>query len=344
MKGKKGELTTTEIAVIIILIVSIGAIIWFYYSIDFKGEADWQACHLAITQRGFWRIGDTATPGPNSIPLRCTTEKYCLGKVEKPNKNLCEANLPTTKENPVNYYELKSGSTREEYLDFLSEQLYNCHALVGEGKVNFMPPEWYDQKYCLICSRFDIDPQIKKEFGEVTYLELFKKLSQKTAPSGKSYLEEIYKATDAEKAIQFAIDQLKERTEEQKDWKRVGSGLPEGLTAKNWKIDLTQGNGGSIITMNIKGGTSTEWMSTIAVGAAVVIGATSCLYAGCAGFAAVPLAVAIVHGVAISATIAAPVYIYGTVDDEYYYVPPTIVPYEIDNIRSLGCNSFETAP
>ncbi|MBS3073842.1 hypothetical protein J4447_00120 [Candidatus Pacearchaeota archaeon] len=331
-KDKRGvQMVSQQITVMVIVLVSLGIILMLYFLIDFEGQSDWEACHNSIILRGTARYGDLFKGGPEAIPLKCRTEKYCIAGKETSDK-VCP-NIEYTNDNPVRTESIagNSKSMRDNYLDFMAEKLYECHALVGEGEVNFMPPKFYEQKYCLICSRFDIEPSLKENLGDITYRELYERMASKKTKSGKSYLEYIYKMKDPVQGLKDTVQSLKESEFSDKF---------VGIEWDTWKLPISEQN--AIIVATVKGGEGTEIVTSIGAGVAVVGLLVAGAFSGGGAWAAIP---AVVGAVFKGSTVAGIVYAYGSADGEFSYVPPGIQPYDAETLKNaLGCSSFETAP
>ncbi|MEK6919194.1 MAG: hypothetical protein AABW73_04090 [Nanoarchaeota archaeon] len=351
MESKKGELTSGQIIVVIILVLSFAAVLFFYNLLDFDKQVDRDVCEATIAARGAARYDEIFELGPTSIPLKCKTEKYCISDSENLDGKC--AGLPQTEDNPVKAQVLKKeGSTlrevREEYLDFLSEQLYSCNQLLGEGEINFLPTKSWDKSYCLICSRIEVDEKYRDEIGKVTYLELYKHMEEKMALDGKSYLEHLG-MIEAEKALSNILESIK-KTAEDSDDKQFASTM-QRTTLNNWY--LPEGQFAIISMMHIDGNLE-EVVSGVGTGIAVGGVIIAGVFSGGATWAALPFLIGgTVVGVGAGATAGGFVYALGSRNNdfekgdqegEYFYLPPTIHSYDSKTINALGCNSFETAP
>jgi hypothetical protein len=346
--NKRGELTSGQIVVIVILVISFAAIIFFYNALDFGKQVDWDTCHASIIARGAARYGEIIELGPTSIPLKCKTEKYCVTD----SKNLdgkCSG-LPQTNDNKIKaqVIEKEKGSLREQYIDFLSEQIYSCNKLLGEGDVNFLPTESWDKNYCLVCSRIEVDKRYQDQVGQVTYLELYKHMQEKVAPDGKSYLEHLG-MLDAEKSLGDILASIK-----YSDKNLPLNNNLQRLTLQEWYIPEEQF---AIISMiHIDGDLEeviTGWTTGVVVAGAIIAG----IFTGGTAWASIPFIIGATATAAtgIGAGVAAGGFFYalgsgdndlakGDKEAEYFYMPPTIQKYDSATINALGCNSFETAP
>lgn len=341
MNNRKAELTSGQVVAAVVLAFTIVVGLFFINLLDLGGQVDWDTCHATIAARGAARYGEVIELGPTSIPLKCKTEKYCVTD-RKDLNNKCEG-LPQTEDNPVKALTLKKdgSSLKEQYIDFLSEQLYSCNKLLGEGEINFLPTENWDKNYCLICSRIEVDRSYRERVGDISYLELYKHLSKKTAPDGKSYLEHLG-MLDAEKSLSAILEGVKKDSD---------NDVIQRTTLQNWLIPREQF---AIISMIHIDGDAEEIISGVGTGILVAGAIIGGVFSGGVTWAAIPVIVSgTAAGIGLGAAAGGFVYMKTSENNdltkndesaEYFYMPPTIQSYDDKTLNALGCNSFETAP
>ena len=142
MESKKG-LTVKFIVTMIVLVLSFSVILIFYFFYPWGGQIDKEACHQSIILRSTLNYGPLE-PGKNIIPLKCQTEKICLTSSGED----CTEFEKVSKDNPITKIKIKN---KKEILDAIADAMYDCHSMVGEGKLGFMPRTTWEQNYCLIC-------------------------------------------------------------------------------------------------------------------------------------------------------------------------------------------------
>ena len=316
--NKKAEMTGTATVEILILIASIVVIFLFWAAFNWNPTIDRETCHESIVLRSSFNMGFLEV-SKKAVPLKCQTEKICLG-------GTCELDFgKTTKENLVTKVKLSSNEkeAKTEILDTIANSMYDCHSMLGEGKLNFMPRKGFTQDYCLICSRFALDNSTKN-LPEISYPEFYKYLEAKKNSDGINYLEYLYGVKTASEMNQN-LEELKNKLNEKSESKinsindlTINLSLENAILAKlspagTWSAVLKGGLvAGAIIAIPITGGAS-----LVAIGAAVVAGG----YLG---------------GVVYTKTFPE--------DSDYEYSPPSIIPYDVESLRALKCSSFETAP
>jgi hypothetical protein len=207
MENKKADITSAQLITVIILVGSFALILIVIFLYPW-GEADREVCHYSIVSRNSVNIGDFDTV--KIVPLKCRTEKICI--TTSSNEKCSDAFGDSTKENPV---QLKKVKDREDILDVLADAHYDCHVLVGEGKLDFEPHKLFNEPYGLICSRisFSKDAQdiLKKEaLGDISYLELYQHMSNKQTKDKGNYLQFIYNIKSAQEFMNFFEKQFKE--------------------------------------------------------------------------------------------------------------------------------------
>ncbi len=294
--------------------------------------------------------------------------------IKAPTKQSLEEcpDMLSTPNNPTVKQALTQITIREKkaaYLDFLAEQIYSCHKMVNEGNSNFMPSEWSGKNYCVICSRIQLNNKLSKELesdGEgVSYKELYELMAKKKTENGKTYLEEVYKMKDPQLGEYFFDNVIKEAYK--KEVKDVN------WDSFHWEdLKIPTDSQTAIITSINVGGYWGEVVSGVVVAGAVTAAIILAAPSGGTSLLAVPSAIG---AIGTAATVASKVgaianaaktvydasktaigavqtglkaggavYAFTSADGDYEYSPPSIQVYDVETLRSLGCNSFETAP
>lgn len=334
---KKAELTSAQLVGIILLVVGFAIILIFWSAFSLSGRIDKEACHESVVLRSSFNFGPIEAG--KTIPLRCQTEKICLSMSGED----CEEFGKPTKKYPVTKIKLNKNKDEaiKEVKEAIANALYDCHSMLGEGKLDFMNHEFETENYCLICSRFAFDKQAKENLSGLSYKELYQYMEKQIIPSGKSYLEYVYpgwhSAKDAEKIFEALKEQNSKLEKKNLDF--------EKMEFEDWKIE-TQGQGGyAIIAQMMPQGTWVNWAKiggVIAGGVATVIGITAIPVSGPVGIAIATAGIKLTVGTTIAA--GSLIYIYDHPNEEYKYASPVIFPYNLNALKRIGCSSFETAP
>jgi hypothetical protein len=342
--NKKGELTSGQIISLIILILSfviILFVLWKTYT--WNPIIDKESCHQSVVFRSSVNFGFIKSS--KVVPLKCQTEKMCMTMSGQD----CLQVGKNTKTNIVTPVKLDKDPeiARQQLLDKITEAMYDCHSMLGEGKLQFVPETWFQswkmgeavesgnpndigkKHYCLICSRIVLDDEARQKLSDITYSELYLALSRKTTPDKKTYLEYLYPDwKDWHYAYQL-FQKLKEENEKNKD-KYNGVSIAN-MKFEDWKMNLSDEGGFAIIAQE-----SAKDYSAIVAGTAAAVVGTALVATGVGAPAGISL---IGAGVVGGAT-----FWYNSPTGDYKYSPPTVEPYNLERLQSMQCDSFETAP
>ena len=217
MKNKKrGELTTTMLVTIILLIVGFGLILFVYTQLGWTGEVDREVCHQSVIMRG-------TLPGSYGLkeyaPLKCSTEKNCIGENCEKLKDVPKKEVNKIKINDVGDIER-----------FVSQDIIDCWTMMGEGKIsifsNYMAENYgLGQVYptCVICSRIAFDDNLELDSGKIGDANILKyMLTHKMPEQDISYYEFL-----AKEKGEFSI-------------KDDGTLLKNGVNIEEYNIKLTE--------------------------------------------------------------------------------------------------------
>jgi len=144
--NKKGEMTTQQIVVLIILIVSFAILLFFLVRLGFGNETQKEVCHNSVVTRGSAIVPTEVTP------LDCQRQYVCITA-----DNNCDAPLT----NPVK----KKVKSKEEFYNVLAMELTDCWWMFGEGKVNYVGKDLTENLYCSLCSQIAFDSSIQDLMG-----------------------------------------------------------------------------------------------------------------------------------------------------------------------------------
>ena len=316
--NKKAEPVGTATIEILILIASIAVIFLFWSAFNWNSTIDKKACHQSIILRSSFNMGFLEV-SKNAVPLKCQTEKICLG-------GNCESNFgKATKENLVTKVKLDQYAkvSKQEILDTIANSMYDCHSMLGEGKLNFMPRKGFTQDYCLICSIFVLDNSTK-EIPQISYPDLYKYMETKKNSDGMNYLEYIYGVKTASEMNQN-IEELR-ITLNKNQINQINS-------INDLKINLSSENS-IIVKLSPRGTWSAVVKGGVVAGAIIAIPITG-------GASLVAVGAAVVAGGSIGGVVYTKTF---PEDSDYEYSPPSIYVYDVQSLQSLKCSSFETAP
>jgi hypothetical protein len=145
MKTKKGEITTQQIVLLIVLLVSFIVLLFLLFRLDFGRQSNSEICHNSVVARG------SSVIPTDAVPLKCSRTYVCIT-----NDGSCES---------LTKPEIKKVATKDEVYSALAEEMANCWWEFGEGKVNYVSSTMTKDNYCSICSQIAFDDSVEKIDG-----------------------------------------------------------------------------------------------------------------------------------------------------------------------------------
>ncbi len=315
-KNKLGELTTQQIVMLVILIVSFAVILIFLFFLDLGKQTDSQICHDSVVLRG-----NSVLPS-DSVPLKCNTQYLCLT-----NDKSCESMT-----NP----KIEKVDSKEQVYNTLAEQMVNCWWMYGEGKVDYVGKDFKSNLYCSICSQIGFDDSVNQIFpdGKIPKKDFYDYLSQ-TKISGKEYTYIEYLFGTKSVPGSYKDKNGNEVT--------LSSGDYGNIDLRNRQYVLT----GMYSKINFLG-----WGAAIGtvVGTVIVAVAVTGASGGTAGPAALAVSGAVIHGLLVTIPTAVGI---GVVAGKYFgsvvqgksgnnYISPTIVEADDTVFKQLNCSDINT--
>src|SRR3989344_4013639 len=150
---KKGAIESSElISWILILGGFVVIIVFIFFKLDLGSQTKEDLCKLSVLTRA-------TSPQEASayIPLKCITKKLCLsedGKCDEYNGEEKLENIKISKDNEA----------KSQIEKILAESMYNCWAMMGEGKLDLFNGGLAkslnlntQSVSCVICSRIKIE-------------------------------------------------------------------------------------------------------------------------------------------------------------------------------------------
>jgi len=171
-KNKSAEITTQQIVLLIVLIVSFAVILFFLLRLNLGKTSESEVCHNSVVTRSSGVIPK------GSIPLNCETTYSCLTK-----DGTCEG---------MTSPEIEKVKTKEEVYNVLAEQMADCWWQFGEGKLNYVEKDLLaNNLYCSLCSQIVFDNSLNMfENGEIDKNGFYDYLANTNmSDKGISYLE-----------------------------------------------------------------------------------------------------------------------------------------------------------
>ena len=129
----KGELTTQQIVIMVVLIASFSILLIFLLRFNFKESTAEQLCRNSVI---------LASKSVGSVSLECHTKYLCLSSGD-----VCES---------LKSAEVMKVNSDQERVDQISNLLVSCWNMYGKGEYDFISGSWIpgQAKSCGICSEF----------------------------------------------------------------------------------------------------------------------------------------------------------------------------------------------
>lgn len=171
--NKHGELTTKQLVMIIVLIVSFIIVLFLLFRLNLGETTSKEICHNSVILK--------EKSGILAGPLDCRTNYLCIS-----GGGGCEeiSATSTVKVDPEN---------KNEIMKALADEMSDCWWMFGEGKIDYAGAGTWTKVACSICSIVEFDETLQET--PISYQEFYNYL--KTTPKTKTqtYLQYLY-ATD----------------------------------------------------------------------------------------------------------------------------------------------------
>jgi hypothetical protein len=197
--SKKGELTTTQIIGIILLIAAFVILLLFLFKLNIQEGNEKQICQTSVMARASPIIPD------NVVPLQCKTTYVCISN----DKGKCEESLS----NPTVTYKIKS---QDQAYQIIADEFADCWWMFGEGQVNYAGKEVIPKLYCSLCSQIVFDKSMYEIFpsGKFSQKEIYSYMTKMDMSDNQTYSEYIYGTNDLKEisgGLAFDDVNIKER-------------------------------------------------------------------------------------------------------------------------------------
>lgn len=327
IKNKRAMPPIMGIIIGLIVLAIVFYVIWnFIIKADFKDNIDSEICRQSIVERATLKAGPLE--GSELVPLKCKTEKICFTM----SGDDCEE-LISTEDNPVRKVKLSSDpqKAKREIKEEIAETMVDCQSMLGEGQLNFMPHKFKQKVYGLICARFAFDKETKSKVDFIGHGDMYSYLESQAVDSNRNYLEYLYPEwKQAENSIKLF-----------KNFKETNAGLEE-VEYKDWKMDLNQDRGYSIIAMLSPSGNWDAWAKGIGTAVAIPVGVG--LIASGIGAPVGAVLIGLSGTIGTVSAVSGGAVLWQNYGDDFDYAPPFIYPFDPNVLKNMGIYSFEIAP
>lgn len=192
---KRGELTTTQIVSIILLIAAFVILLIFLFRLNIQEGNEKQVCQSSVMARASPIIPDDV------VPLQCKTTYVCISN----DKGKCEASLS----NPSVTYKIK---TQEQAYQIIADEFADCWWMFGEGQVNYAGKDTIPKLYCSLCSQIVFDKSMINIFPNEKFSqrEIYNYMTKINISDKQTYSEYIYGTNDLKEISgDLAFDDIK---------------------------------------------------------------------------------------------------------------------------------------
>jgi hypothetical protein len=172
---KKGEVSTTTIVTVLIIVASFAVLLYFWYQANFGGVANEQVCHNSVVLTALTKnlIGR----------LNCKTQFVCVSG----GGTCISSSDETVKVNVKN---------KDEVLQSIADKLANCWSTFGEGNINYVSADLFkiSNTGCALCYDIKFDDKLQTAFPNgITYRELYDYMAGANMPgTQQTYLYYLY--------------------------------------------------------------------------------------------------------------------------------------------------------
>ena len=172
---KRGELTTQQIVILIIVITSFAIILFLLFRLNLGETSNKQICHnsVVLKSKGGGFIGE----------LDCKVNYVCISGGGK-----CEEIDPTIT------VEVDS-TNKEEIMKAIADEMADCWWMFGEGELNYGEG---GEMTCATCSIIVFDDKILEQ-DNINYREFYKYLNTLPKSETETYFTYLYDSYDVEK-------------------------------------------------------------------------------------------------------------------------------------------------
>lgn len=181
--NKKGEITTQQLVMIIVLIVSFAVILFFLVRLNLQSTSDKEICHNSVVLK---------SKSKNLVgKLDCNTNYLCIS-----GGNDCEG-ITTSETVKVD------ATNKNEIMKAIADEMADCWWMFGEGEVDYLSiDEKQDWKYtCGLCSVVKFDDKIISESEPITYREFYEYLNILKYGDSETYFTYLYDTSNVDEFL-----------------------------------------------------------------------------------------------------------------------------------------------
>lgn len=176
--GKRAELTTQQLVMIIVLIASFVIILFLLYRLNLGQTTDAEICHNSVVLQG--------QPHLQSGALDCKTNYLCVSGGNKCSNIIQTDSVSIDTSKPL-------AVVKNETFKALADEMANCWWEFGEGKIDYAQAGITQKVSCSVCSLTSFDDKVLKSLGgTITYKEFYSYLRTTPKTASQTYLQYLY--------------------------------------------------------------------------------------------------------------------------------------------------------
>lgn len=232
MFSKKGELTTQQLVMIIILIASFAIILFLFYRLNLGETTDKEVCHNSVLLQD--------KPQLNPGNLDCRTNYLCVS-----GGNKCTS---ITQSSEVKVQTSDLNELKNQTFKALADEMADCWWQFGEGKIDYIGVGVTDNFVCGVCSITAFDKKVQDKLSTTTYREFYNYLRTTKKSDSQTYLQYIYSKSSLDDFGSFnPSNYLDNNIDFSKDYFILTGMIRKGavetfFTTPSWKIWDTESN------------------------------------------------------------------------------------------------------
>jgi hypothetical protein len=273
---KKGEISTSFLVGVALVIMSGIVLILVFTTFDWKETSDEGACKSSVVLRGTMpEIAKSLTP------LTCNTEKICIssGGIFSRGGSCKDSfqgaeNVNVERVSSSKFISKDGADAKTEIERIISKKVVECWDMMGSGKISIDSPPISKSfglgettSFCVVCSRIDIDDSILERYeierSDLSGINPFMYMKTRKYPGTKgSYLEYITNSGSGGRGAAFGgYEPFEESGGSKKDFRQLAIVFTQ-ISSPSSEDILKKLSGPSIV-----GGVGVLKIATVARGA-----------------------------------------------------------------------------
>ncbi len=175
MKYKRAELTTQQIVLLIILLVSFAILLFFIYKLNFQELSEKQICQNSI------QVKDKTS---FFSEIDCKTNYICISGGDSCNNFNAKTNIKID-------LSAKDGG-KEQIMKVIADEMADCWWMFGEGKKDYVDWSLGGEIVCATCVEIAFDSKTLSKIEKITSEEFYAYLKNTKRNEVQTYWEYFY--------------------------------------------------------------------------------------------------------------------------------------------------------